>query len=152
MVLFWTKFGAICRSPKFKHGIQPWALCGELGLCWKRLGTCWMFWGPSSFVHLSLMPICHKVLPARLQTWTVSQSQAGTSETLSSFLSEAIHAKYIVTEMRSGKDTTSRAVQCYLAGTGSNGRQGNRGRLGAYACCVLRHLSLGWELCGVSLH
>lgn len=32
------------------------------------------------------------------------------------------------------------------------GDKGNRGRLGACACCVLRHLSLAWELCGMSIH
>lgn len=69
------------------------------------------------------MPTCRKVLPSPI-TYCLphrasdmeSQPVTGTSETLSSVLSEAIHAKCIVTEMMAGKDTTSMAVQCYLAG------------------------------------
>ena len=160
-------FEAVYRSPKFKfpptysglasssgHSVENWGFVRRgwaLIECFGDLVPLYVFFWclPAARCCLhSSRTACHTLL----QTWRVSQSQAGTSETLSSFLSEAIHAKCIVTEMKAGKDTTSMAVQCYLAGTESNGRQGNRGRLGACACCVLRHLSLVWELCGTRIH
>lgn len=132
MVLFWTKFGVVCRSPKFKfsptywgmvsssaHSVKNWGFVGRgwaLVECFGDLVPLYIFLWCLFATRCCLCP-SHTACHTLLQTRRVSQWQARTSETLSSFLSEAIHAKYIVTEMRSGEGTTSMAVQCYLLGT-----------------------------------